>query len=313
MQITHNRIIANAGTNLAGGIGLFAGSDNYDVSYNDICGNFSAEYGGGLSVYGLSPNGAIHHNRVYYNDSYDEGAGIMIAGQLPVNPSGLSPGSGAVDIHDNVILGNLASDDGGGLRFLMAGNAPMNVYNNMITDNVSAHEGGGIALDDATNVRIYHNTIAENLTTATAVTSNGSPAPAGLSTAANSAALQASLPASAAHFSNPVLFNNIFWNNRAGTFNAATATISGIGLGGSRRHRPLGHGSPGSVRFAVADQLGAADHHPHGLDRESDELVREPQLREPLRGVGDRQPVAAVPGLRWRVHRRRRPAAVAAR
>ena len=232
VQITHNRIIANAGTNLAGGIGLFAGSDNYDVSYNDICGNFSAEYGGGLSVYGLSPNGAIHHNRVYYNDSYDEGAGIMIAGQLPVNPSGLSPGSGAVDIHDNVILGNLASDDGGGLRFLMAGNAPMNVYNNMITDNVSAHEGGGIALDDATNVRIYHNTIAENLTTATAVTSNGSPAPAGLSTAANSAALQASLPASAAHFSNPVLFNNIFWNNRAGTFNAATATISGIGLGG---------------------------------------------------------------------------------
>ena len=38
-------------------IGLFAGSDGYEVADNDICGNFSLEYGGGVSVYGLSPNG----------------------------------------------------------------------------------------------------------------------------------------------------------------------------------------------------------------------------------------------------------------
>ncbi len=29
VAIAYNRVIANAGTNLAGGIGLFAGSDNY--------------------------------------------------------------------------------------------------------------------------------------------------------------------------------------------------------------------------------------------------------------------------------------------
>ena len=57
VRIANNRIIANGGTNLAGGIGLFAESDNYDVADNDICGNFSAEYGGGISAYGLSPNG----------------------------------------------------------------------------------------------------------------------------------------------------------------------------------------------------------------------------------------------------------------
>ena len=71
----------------------------------------------------------------------------------------------------------------------------MNVYNNMIVNNVSTHEGGGIGLNDAPNVRVYNNTIMKNLTTATAVTSNGQPAPAGLSTSANSDQLQATLPA----------------------------------------------------------------------------------------------------------------------
>ena len=186
LRIANNRIIANAGTNLAGGIGLFAGADNYEVADNDICGNFSAEYGGGISVYGFSPNGKIHHNRIYFNQSYDEGGGIMIAGELPADPTTLSPGSGPVDIYNNLIQANLANDDGGGLRFLMAGNFPMNVYNNMIVNNVSTHEGGGIGLNDAPNVRVYNNTIMKNITTATAVTSNGSPAPAGLSTSANS-------------------------------------------------------------------------------------------------------------------------------
>ena len=122
---------------------------------------------------------------------------------------------------------NLANDDGGGIRFLMAGNFPMNVYNNMIVNNVSTHEGGGIALDDAPNVRFFNNTVMKNMTTATAVTSNGSPAPAGLSTAANSDQLQATLPAGSPTFSNPLLFNNIFWDNRAGT--RAGTTVTGIG------------------------------------------------------------------------------------
>ncbi len=230
VRIANNRIIANAGTNLAGGIGIFAGSQRYVVTGNDICGNFSAEYGGGISQYGLSANGSIDHNRIYYNQSYDEGGGIMIAGQLPTDPSILSPGSGAVSIHENVIQANLANDDGGGIRFLMAGNFPMNVYNNMIVNNVSTHEGGGIALDDAPNVRVYNNTIMKNVTTATAVTSNGQPAPAGLSTGENSVRLQASLPGGSPLFSNPLLFNNILYDNRAGT--NVLGTVIGIGATG---------------------------------------------------------------------------------
>ena len=185
-----------------------------------------------MGVYGFSPNGSIDHNRIYYNQSYDEGGGIMIAGQLPTDPSILSPGSGAVTISNNLVQANLANDDGGGIRFLMAGNFPMNVFNNMIVNNVSTHEGGGIALDDAPNVRIYNNTIMKNITTATAVTSDGQPAPAGLSTGSNSALLQATLPAGSPPFSNPLLFNNIFWDNRAGTF--AGGTVTGIGAEGDR-------------------------------------------------------------------------------
>ena len=67
VRIANNRIIANAGTNLAGGIGLFNGSDDYEVANNDICGNFSTEYGGGVSAVGYSPNGSIHDNRIYFN------------------------------------------------------------------------------------------------------------------------------------------------------------------------------------------------------------------------------------------------------
>jgi hypothetical protein len=236
LRIANNRILANGGTNLAGAIGLFNGADNYEVANNDLCGNFSAEYGGAISHFGYSPNGKIHDNRIYYNHSYDEGAGIMIAGELATNPNanygqpGGPQGSGPVDLYNNLIQSNLAEDDGGGLRFLMAGNFPMNVYNNMIVNNVSTHEGGGVALDDAPKVRFYNNTVMKNITTATAITSNGAPAPAGLSSGQNSAQLQATLPAGSPVFSSPLLFNNIFWDNRAGS--RGINMVIGIGAAG---------------------------------------------------------------------------------
>lgn len=258
LRISNNRILANGSTNLAGAIGIFAGADGYEVAYNDICGNFSAEYGGGLSVYGYSPNGMIHDNRVYFNQSYDEGGGIIIAGELPADPSLLSPGSGLVDIYNNLIEGNLSNDDGGGLRFLMAGNYPMNVYNNMIVNNVSTHEGGGISLNDAPDVRFYNNTIAKNITTATAVTSNGQPAPAGLSTSANSTLLQATLPAGSPTFSSPLMFNNIYWDNRAGTLSGGSV----VGIGAAGDATPINNWDVG-----IADPLAGV------LDPDASDLV----------------------------------------
>ncbi|MGD9958246.1 SdrD B-like domain-containing protein [Nocardioides sp.] len=230
VRIARNRIVANGGSNLAGAIGIFAGADGYDVSGNDICGNFTLEYGAGVSVYGRSPNGQIHHNRITFNYANDEGGGIMIAGALPANPDDLSAGAGSVSILANQIQANLSNDDGGGIRFLMAGADQMTVANNIIVNNVSTHEGGGVSLNDAPNVRVMNNTVMKNITTGTAVTSNGQPAPAGLSTSPNSDQLQATLPGGSPTFSDPVLFNNIFWDNRAGT--RAGTTVTGIGLTG---------------------------------------------------------------------------------
>ncbi|MDO8363828.1 MAG: hypothetical protein Q7V88_13085 [Actinomycetota bacterium] len=235
VRIARNRIIQNGGTNLAGGIGLFAESDNYVVADNDICGNFSAEYGGGLTAIGYSPGGTIEHNRIWFNRSYDEGGGVMIAGDLPNNPDVLSQGSGPVTIRRNLIQSNMANDDGGGLRFLMAGNYPMTVTNNTIVNNVSTHEGGGVALNDTPQVRFFNNTVMKNVTTATAITSNGLPAPAGLSTSPNSAPLQASLPGGSPLFSEPLLFNNVFSDNRAGT-----RTVNGVaGIGATGDPSPV--------------------------------------------------------------------------
>jgi hypothetical protein len=227
VRIARNQIRDNGGTNLAGGIGIFTGSTGYSIDHNSICGNFSAEYGGGISHYGLSDQGSITANRVYLNQSYDEAGGIMIAGELPAGVTKLSAGAGRVTIDGNTVQGNLANDDGGGIRFLSAGNFTESVTNNVIAGNISTHEGGGIALDDAPDVRIVNNTVMDNTTTATAVTSNGQPAPAGLSTAENSDLLQATLPAGAPAFSSPKLFNNIFWNNRAGSWNGEY--VRGIG------------------------------------------------------------------------------------
>jgi hypothetical protein len=267
LHLHHNRIIANGGTNLAGAIGLFRGTDGYRIDNNVICGNLSAEYGAGISHFGYSPGGQIDHNKIMLNQSVDEGGGIIIAGEPPLNPntstpdpSVLSMGAGPVSIHDNYIGDNVAYDDGGGLRFLEAGNFPFDVTNNMITDNVSSHEGGGVAIDNAPDVHLVNNTIANNITTATATTSTGQPAPAGVSTTRNSTQLQdfllgkttvpqdqpdgtvkqvtcaqestASTCAALANvaFSDPSLFNDIVWGNLAGTWDSLHSTVTGIGL-----------------------------------------------------------------------------------
>jgi hypothetical protein len=242
--IADNQVLNNGGTNLAGGIGLFTGSDGYKVQHNAICGNFSAEYGGAMTAFGYMSNtggsdgGTITGNTIWFNSSYDEGGAVMLAGELPSSPSGLSPGTGEATIDANVIDANLASDDGGGIRLLQVAGShvtrsdpqPITITNNTVTNNVSAHEGGGIALDDAPFVNLVDNTVAGNMTTATAVTSDGLPAPAGLATGPNSDPLMARLNSGGpgafaivrvtdqSTFSKPVLLDNVFNDNRAGTY-----------------------------------------------------------------------------------------------
>ncbi len=270
LTLARNQIRDNGGTNLAGGVGIFAGSTGYAVNDNAICGNFSAEYGGAVSAFGYQGNagGTIRNNRMWFNSSYDEGGAVMVAGELPANPANLSEGTGPVTIDKNVISENLANDDGGGIRLLQVSGSHISrltpgtvtITNNTVTENISTHEGGGIALDDAAFVDVVGNTIADNLTTASAVTSDGQPAPAGLSTAQNSDQLQARLrnailfPASqnlaATTFSKPNIVDDVFSDNRAGTFSGGWVT----GIGGT-----LPDGTPNDVNswdMGLADGSG---------------------------------------------------------
>jgi hypothetical protein len=168
-----------------------------------MCGNFSANYGGGIDHFGLSPGGLIANNLIVSNESFDEGGGIMIAGELaPAGaPTGtLTPGSGPVTVNANLIQGNKAGDDGGGVRTLMVNgrdvaNNPNNtppvnpgdppvwyqilIFNNMIVNNSSADRGGGLSFDDSVKVYAINNTITNNESTSTSSDAFGGPCVAG--------------------------------------------------------------------------------------------------------------------------------------
>lgn len=95
----------------------------------------------------------------------------------------------------------------------------INVVNNMIVNNVSGLAAGGIAIKDTLGANIIHNTIASNDSTATAGAAfpagpqnPSTPYPAGIVSRAHSPALAASVGDG---FSNPVLFDNIIWQNRS--------------------------------------------------------------------------------------------------
>jgi hypothetical protein len=218
VKIANNRLLGNGGLTQAGGVGIFYGSDNYEVTRNVVCSNFSVNYGAGVSHIGQSPNGSIHDNKIYYNDSVDSGAGLAIESEIPVG-GGLGAGTGAVNVDRNLIQSNYSGDDGGGIFVLDALTAPVNIRNNQIVDNGAADNGGAIMLDDSSNVRIINNTVANNVTTGSSENSAvGVPHSAGLTSEANDPLFQATLPAGSATFSNPsALFNNIFWNNDAFT------------------------------------------------------------------------------------------------
>ena len=229
VRIANDRLIGNGGLTTSGGLGIFYGSNNYEVAGSIICSNFSVEYGAGVSHIGLSPGGSIHDNKIYYNDSVDSGAGIAIESELPTQTTTptLGDGSGAVNVDRNLIQSNFSGDDGGGLFVLDALNQPVNIRNNVIVNNGAADMGGGVTIDDSSKVAVVNNTLANNVTTGSSENSAiGVPHAAGLATEANDSLWQndarytAQYPdaTSRPDFSNPVaLFNNIFWNNDAQT------------------------------------------------------------------------------------------------
>jgi len=251
-RIHHNMVTQNGSAEFGGGgVGLFAGTDRYQVTDNFICGNFTQGHGGGITHLGFSGGRAgnrvrlaqnrIVDNTIIFNQSFNQdktrhGGGIFIGGQpsmnLLANPGALSRGSGSVLVDSNLIQGNLAATgEGGGIRLDTVNGEDqgsrtarnrIDIINNRIVNNVAGLAGGGISLFDATEVDIVHNTIANNDSTATHgsifnFTLNESvPQPAGIISHALSAGLDAAESrASEKSFSNPRMIDNIIFHNRS--------------------------------------------------------------------------------------------------
>ena len=241
VSILYNEVLKNgsagrAGVAGAGGVGLFTGSDDYEVSHNVIQGNLSTANGAGIAHIGLSQRGRITHNQILFNEvisdlaGFGYGGGIYLAGE-PAAAGGLTPGAGTVTIDGNLIQGNLSgAGHGGGIRVDgfngqdVAGSGNTNnwyalyLFNNIIVNNVAGYAGGGISLQDVARGVFIHNTVANNDSAASGVEAfpaaggNSTPQGAGLVGHAHSADLAT---ASGQTFSSPVLYDNIFWHNRS--------------------------------------------------------------------------------------------------
>jgi IPT/TIG domain-containing protein len=245
VRIDHNRVLNNGGARLAGGIALFNGANDYTIEDNVICGNYSAEYGAGISHFGMS-SGVIRRNDILFNYAFDEGGGIMVAGEEPNNINQLSAGTGNVSIDRNRLEGNVSNDDGGGIRLLAPVAGHISMTNNMVVSNIATDAGGGIALDDALDVDIVNNTVADNVSTATAEDADRTscsppqfgtcPHGAGIVSELHSDALLEAIDDGefdcgavncADDFTNPALFNNVIWKNEAFHLDGTTGLTGG--------------------------------------------------------------------------------------
>ena len=254
VAIRYNEILKNgsagrAGVAGAGGIGLFTGSDDYEVSHNVIQGNLSTANGAGIAHIGLSPRGSISRNQILFNEVIDDlpgfgyGGGIYLGGEPPV-AGGVTLGAGMVTVDGNLIQGNLSgAGHGGGIRadgfngqdvVSSPGNTnnwyALYVFNNIIANNVAGYAGGGVSLQDVARCVFNNNTVANNDSAASAAAAfpaaggNSTPQGAGLVGHAHSAALAT---ASGQAFSSPVLYDNIFWHNQS--FYVDTSLNGGAG------------------------------------------------------------------------------------
>ena len=135
----------------------------------------------------------------------------------------------------------------------------VDILNNLIVNNVGSHLAGGIAVADAANINILHNTIAHNDSTGTGTEAFGGPcnpqfqfncgpegpiegnAGGGSSASVAQAAgivsqphyanldnvLRAISGQTGQTYSNPVLYNNIIWHNRAFSWDPTLNNFNG--------------------------------------------------------------------------------------
>ena len=236
-------LCGNFSANYGGGIDHFGLSSGGLIASNLIVSNESFDEGGGIMIAGeLAPAGApagtltqgsgsvtVNANLIQGNKAGDDGGGLRT---LMANGE---------DVRQN------PADQTKWHK--------INVFNNIIVNNSSADIGGGISVDDTVKMTVVNNTISNNDSTATGSDAFGGPCVpgtppgqvcpaegegiggltssnprvAGIATYAYSTGLQAAITAAGLTdtFANPVLYNNIVWQNRSFYWDAAYCSNTG--------------------------------------------------------------------------------------
>ena len=223
VRIRHNRVLGNGGLTQAGGIGIYDGAErNYESPTTSSARTSRNEYGGGISHWGLQPGGTdprqpdLLQRRVRLRRRHRDRPRSFRSRPGPHRPA--RAGRAASTSTRNLIQRNYSSDDGGGIFVLDAHTDRVDIVNNMIVDNGATDIGGAITLDDASNVTIVNNTIANNVSTASAEDSDGTPHRRGSRPRRTATASRRPLTGPNRPTSRPrALFNNIFWDNEAFT------------------------------------------------------------------------------------------------
>jgi parallel beta-helix repeat protein len=238
VKIHDNHIVKNGGMTGGGGVTIYNGATNYQITDNLIMGNFTAWSGAGIAHSGLSDNGLIARNNIVFNEVFyggqigGDGGGIYVGSTPnPEDPGEPHDGSGSVTINANLIQGNLAGSGFGGgicanaINGQDAADNPadptlwysLSIFNNIVVNNVAANAAGGIYLADAASAKIINNTIANNDSSGTAANAftagnllQSNPQPAGVVAMAHSQNLA---NFTGQTYSNPVLQDNIIWQN----------------------------------------------------------------------------------------------------
>lgn len=277
-SVDHNTFCMDASTEYGGAMSHYGYSPGGHISYNRMFLNSAVDEGGAITI-ASEPGYRIVNNGVTLDAFPDSTV--------------FTQGTGDVTLDHNFISDNMAQDDGGALRIMGAAGAGQRICppkadcpsqggdteneqpdrfqpvptfkapdlghillsDNVITNNVSGHEGGAISIADTPVIDIVNNTIAHNVTTATATTSDGQPSPGGIAVDINSAGLNGWLakvdpygnqipswmaqntgtcakatPCYWPNFSNAQILNDILWYNRAGSW--GEGGVLGIGMPG---------------------------------------------------------------------------------
>jgi hypothetical protein len=254
-QFNYNWVCGNLSTGDGGGLVHLGFIYNGDIEHNSILFNQSTNptvptNGGGIIVMGAPPDGVTAAGIECGGTNADAdcvpglsdgtGPNLNINANLIMGNSAESGSGGGLRLQGvngtEVTLNNILPGRWNNVS----------ITNNIIANNVAGWDGAGISLQDALKVSIVNNTIISNDTTAssgvlfntlgaplasstgpTSATYQGTsslPQVAGLVSTGNSPQLVSGLPSrvlcplgepNCTKISNPLLYNNVIWHNRA--------------------------------------------------------------------------------------------------